>query len=160
MKILASVLLTLLLAPSAVFAKNIYTQCGIGAMIFSKTGWAAAISNIIWDLGTTASSTTTTSPSQCAGSGASAAKIIHENYTQIEEEVSTGEGQHLTAALNVLGCQQSVHSKIISDLRSGLSERVNQNDYSEKNQVQKSEAFFYDLIQKVDSQYANHCTLS
>ncbi len=33
---------------------NLWVDCGIGAMIFDNTAWAAATSNIIWDLGITA----------------------------------------------------------------------------------------------------------
>ena len=33
---------------------NPWIDCGIGAMIFTETNWAAVISNVIWDLGTTA----------------------------------------------------------------------------------------------------------
>ncbi|MBI3771765.1 MAG: hypothetical protein HY272_03590 [Gammaproteobacteria bacterium] len=34
--------------------KNPWLDCGIGAMIFTETKWAAVTSNVIWDLGTTA----------------------------------------------------------------------------------------------------------
>ena len=46
---------------------NPWKQCGIGAMIFDDNGTAAAISNIIWDLGTTALSTKISSEESCNG---------------------------------------------------------------------------------------------
>src|SRR5688572_5993856 len=39
-------------APGA--GPNPFSDCGIGAALFPKTGWAAVTSNVIWDIGTTA----------------------------------------------------------------------------------------------------------
>ena len=47
--------------------ENAYVQCGIGAAIFKNNKTAAIISNIIWDLGTTAISSQTSSPETCEG---------------------------------------------------------------------------------------------
>ena len=52
---------------------NPWQDCGIGAMIFPNNGAAAAISNIIWDLGTTAVSTNVSSQESCASEKAQTA---------------------------------------------------------------------------------------
>ena len=56
---LATTLMAALLSGNAMAQDDInpWKHCGIGAMIFDDNGAAAAISNIIWDLGTTALST-------------------------------------------------------------------------------------------------------
>ena len=60
--------------------ENAYTQCGIGAALFPNSGTAAAFSNAIWDFGTTALSSQTSSPSTCAGATTTAAIFIHQTH--------------------------------------------------------------------------------
>ena len=46
---------------------NPWQHCGIGAAIFDDNTTAAAISNVIWDSGTTAVTSATISPGSCEG---------------------------------------------------------------------------------------------
>ena len=56
-KTLAIISFVMIIVPSIATAdKVVWRDWGIGGMIFSDTSWAAIISNIIWDLGTTATS--------------------------------------------------------------------------------------------------------
>ncbi|MFZ4405475.1 MAG: DUF3015 family protein, partial [Pseudobdellovibrionaceae bacterium] len=111
-------------------ARNIWRECGIGGMLFKSTGWAAITSNIIWDLGTTATSSNVSSDDLCEGSSASTASFIHETYANLEEEIAVGQGTHVTAMLNMLGCDSSTHGGIISGLRSDLNSQMSQPEYS------------------------------
>jgi len=157
-RLFAVAALALAMASSPAFAsKNIYTQCGIGALIFQNTGWAAAISNIIWDLGTTASTTTTSSEDQCAGKGASVAKFIHETYASVEEELVIGEGAHLTAMLDIVGCDESARPAIISDVRTAFAKSLGEPSFADRTQVQKSEALFLSVMGNVQTKHALHC---
>lgn len=52
---------------------NAWKHCGIGAMIFNDNETAAAISNVIWDLGTTALSSKISSQESCEGAAAQTA---------------------------------------------------------------------------------------
>ena len=153
---LALIILTILL-PSSSFAKNAYTQCGIGALIFKNTGWAAAISNIIWDLGTTATTSSSSSPGQCNGAGASVGKLIYENYANVEEETAAGQGEHLTAMMSILGCDSSIQSSLISDVRGDFLNTVKDQSYPLKSTAEKTEVLFNNVMDKAGNKYAAHC---
>ena len=159
--IIALACITLL--PSAGFSRDlgsIFRECGIGGMIFTKTGWAAAISNIIWDLGTTATSSDITSPESCKGSGGSAARFINESYAMLAEQTAKGEGEHLHAMLNILGCQQASHSAIISGIRKDFAQEVNAPAYDAQNAQERGQAYFNILVNQAQANPAAACTIS
>lgn len=132
--------------PQVASARNIWRECGIGGMLFKKTGWAAITSNIIWDLGTTATSSNVSSDDMCEGPTASTASFVHETYANLEEEVAVGEGKHLTAMLDMLGC--SDQSVIIDGLRSDLSAEMGQSNYASRTRLQKAESFYNSAISR------------
>ena len=139
--------------------KNPWTQCGIGAMIFSSTPWAAAISNIIWDFGTTASSSTSSSEQYCSGKVATTAKFIYETYANVEEETSTGSGKHLSTMLNLLGCEQDSHDSIISAVREDFKATVASANYSGADKLSKAKSYHDLVIKKVSSSFASKCQI-
>lgn len=127
---------------------NPWQECGIGAMIFPENGAAAAVSNIVWDLGTTAISTNISSPENCQGSAkVAAAKFITETYTAIEDETVKGQGEHLTSMLNILGCDNSSHGVIISDVRNSFSDIVSSEEYLTQDKMTKAKNY-YNVVQK------------
>ncbi|MCC5450552.1 DUF3015 domain-containing protein [Rheinheimera sp. UJ51] len=149
----ASVLtLSLVTAPTvnAQAKVNPWKQCGIGAMIFDDNGTAAALSNIIWDLGTTAVSSNISSQGSCEGIKVAAAEFINSTITNIEEETVIGEGEHLTAMLNLMGCEASVHQAVIEDVRADL-------DLSHATSAAKAEAYYLQLDNAVNSKFAAQC---
>ncbi|MBU1618570.1 MAG: DUF3015 domain-containing protein [Gammaproteobacteria bacterium] len=151
----SAVLLSLVTSPSVQAqsgAINPWQHCGIGAMIFDNNGAAAAISNIIWDLGTTAVSSNITSDESCKGSRVAAAQFINDTIVAIEEETVTGRGDHLTAALNMMGCEVEAHSAIIEQVRTDL-------DLDIKGNSAKAEAFYLQLDAKVSGDFAAQCKL-
>ena len=103
---------------------NPWKHCGIGAMIFDDNGTAAAISNIIWDLGTTAVSSKISSDGSCEGKEVKTAQFIQDNYTQVIEETSQGSGLHLTAMLNMLDVEENQQPLIIKAIRSEMIDKV------------------------------------
>lgn len=137
--------------------KNPWGDCGIGAMIFPSTRWAAVLSNVIWDWGTTASSSTSSSEHLCEGKSASAAKLINETYVNLEEETAVGSGKHLTAVLTTLGCKNEAHAQIISSVRNDFSVAVKDPKYSQKNNSEKAESYYNNVIDKVEGQFAAQC---
>jgi hypothetical protein len=139
---------------------NPWTECGIGAMIFSDTGWAAAISNVIWDLGTTASSTTSSSPGACEGDTIKVAALINETYNNFEEETANGSGQHIVAALNKLGCDSQAHGAITASIRSDFNTMVRDPSYADQTNSQKAEAYYFNLMEKVQGEFAQQCKVS
>ena len=93
--------------PERSFAQ-IYSDCGIGAMLFSgdddSSRTLAIISNVTWDWGTTASSSNASSEENCTRKSHMAAAFIHQHIDRIESDVARGEGEHLAAAGELLGC--------------------------------------------------------
>lgn len=159
MKKLMSVVTVLVvtLGVSSAQAKNVWRDCGIGALIFPTVSWAAIISNIIWDLGTTATSTNMSSDDQCAGKSASTAKFIYQNYANIEEQTAIGSGEHVTAMLNTLGCSSQSQPQIINALRSDLQNNMSNSSYSTKAQNEKAEGYYNSLMNNVQTQFAKEC---
>lgn len=153
-------LFAFLLIPSKSFAaKNAWTQCGIGAMIFSKTGWAAASSNVIWDLGTTGTTSSSSSESQCAGSGASLGTLIYQNYASVEEETAIGQGEHINAMLNILGCDSSIQNELIQDVRTEFLKDVKDSSYTKKSTVEKTESLYNNVMDKAGKKYSKYCSI-
>ncbi|WP_282177405.1 DUF3015 family protein [Vibrio nereis] len=106
---------------------NPWTQCGIGAMIFQETAPAAAISNVIWDLGTTAVSSKVSSEYTCEGSEVKTAQFIQDNYNKVLEETSQGSGEHLTAMLEMLELEASTHEQVIASVRTEMADKLASN---------------------------------
>ena len=155
MKNLMLIFFAMTLIPSISFAaKNIWRDCGIGALIFTETKWAAVTSNIIWDLGITGSSSTSSSQDQCAGKGASTANFIYENYAILEEETAIGEGPHLVTMLNILGCKSFEHNQIIGNIRSSFSNDLKQSGHSSKSKLQKAKVYYDNVIRTSSKQCA------
>lgn len=103
---------------------NPWKHCGIGAMIFDDNTTAAAISNIIWDLGTTAVSSKVSSEGSCEGKEIKTAQFIQDNYDQVIEETSQGAGTHLTAMLNMLEVEESQQPQVLNTIRTEIADKV------------------------------------
>lgn len=103
---------------------NPWQQCGIGAMIFPENGVAAAISNIIWDLGTTAVTSASASEDSCDGARTKTAMFINETYSQLEDEIVQGEGAHLTAMMTMMSCDATAASEIRSEVATNVLSSV------------------------------------
>ena len=121
---------------------NPWQDCGLGAMVFPDNGVAAAISNVIWDLGTTAVTSASASEDNCASSKATTARFVTESYMNIEEDVAKGQGQHLTAMLNLMGCESEQQAEVVSTIRSEFSDEFVSDSFASLNNVQKAERLF------------------
>lgn len=138
-------------APSAEANTSInpWKHCGIGAMIFDDNNTAAAISNVIWDLGTTAISSKISSEDSCKGQRVAAAQFLQDTIAQVEEETAVGEGLHLTTVLNLMGCDAAAHPALIGDMRSQL----------DLNTEAKAETYFLQLEATIAENYAAQCAV-
>lgn len=121
---------------------NPYRDCGIGAAIFAETGWAAATSNSLWDLGTTAVTSATWSPETCSKAHVKTAKFIIDNYDNLIEDVAKGGGEHLVAVLGIEGCPSSVLPEVIAAIRSSIGDKVLSESYSQKNQIDRASDYY------------------
>ena len=128
---------------------NPWQQCGIGAMIFPDTGAEAAVSHIIWDLGTTAVSTKISSQESCAGANVKTAMFIQQTFPVLEQEIAQGEGEYIAAMLNVRGCDATAHADIVTAIRS---------DYAQTPATDAQS--LYNIVEsKVTSQFAANCSV-
>lgn len=116
---------------------NAWTQCGIGAMIFKDLPVGAAISNVIWDLGTTAVISMAASPDTCKGVNVAAASFINESLDSIESDIAKGEGRHAVAMLALMGCREENHSTVTSAIRQELAQDENYTSLSRTEKAQK-----------------------
>ena len=125
-------------AQEATTVENAFSQCGIGAAIFTKNETAAIISNVIWDLGTTAFSSQTSSPESCTGAKVSAAAFINETYPVLEEQFVKGGGTHVAALMNIMQCEVSQQSLVVANVQQELGQSFAEESFLASSQTQKA----------------------
>jgi|KNS7DCM_AmetaT_FD_contig_111_30466_length_959_multi_4_in_0_out_0_1 Protein of unknown function (DUF3015). len=158
-KTLAIISFILVIVPSIASAdKLVWRDCGIGGMIFQDISWAAIISNIIWDLGTTATSSNVSSPDTCMGKSAQAAAFIHGSYANLMDDTVVGEGKHLVSLLNIMDCSESAHPGIIKSMREGIPSILEQHNYMEQPALIKSENYYNLMNQTIINGFSNQCS--
>ena len=118
--------------PAAGSGPSPYTDCGIGAALFTETKWAAVTSNVIWDLGITALVSATASPQTCSGKKVTAALFIRDTYDELTEEAAVGTGEHLTAAMTMFGCNGEAQNAAALQVRSAMGASVSAPEYADK----------------------------
>lgn len=121
---------------------NPFSDCGIGAALFSDTKWAAVTSNVIWDVGTTAVTSATASPETCSGKQVAAAAFINNTYEELAEQTARGEGEHLSALMNIFECGATQQGRAISATREAMAEVVAQPHYATQDRTQKASRFY------------------
>lgn len=136
---------------------NPWTDCGIGAMIFKTLPVAAVISNVIWDLGTTAVTSAGLSAQTCEGSRAKVAMLIGTSYANLEEETVQGGGQHVNAMLNVMSCKPAAHAGIIQAVRADFVQSLQGAEYVAMSAQGKAEAYYNLVKANVNGQFAAQC---
>ncbi len=113
----------------------IFQECGIGAAIFKDNGTAAALSNIIWDLGTTATSSDISSPESCKGGNAQVAMLIGKSYDKLETEIAEGKGEYVSTLAKLSG-------KSVSEIRTKFSSVVASSEYAKMTKMEKAQKLF------------------
>lgn len=114
---------------------DIYTECGLGAIIAPNNDAVAAITNVTWDLGTTAVSTNISSPESCNGGKAKTAAFIGKSYDDLELDIASGEGKYLDTLATMI-------TKDMVDIRAEFSELVASNEYAKMSKVEKVEKLY------------------
>lgn len=134
---LAAIAITMVFAPQTQAREfaDIYTECGLGAMIAPENAAVAAVTNVTWDLGTTAVSSNISSEDSCSGGKAKVAAFIMKSYDNLETEIASGEGKYMDTLITMT-------DKDIDTLRSEFSEVVASADYATLNQEQKVEKLY------------------
>ena len=139
---------------------NPWTQCGLGAMIFNgeASGWAAgaAISNIIWDLGTTAVTSNISSQETCSRAKWNTAMFIDENLQDLEQQTAQGYGDHIDSMLDLYECNHTARPEIVSSIRSDLATTISSTQYSSLTHNEKAYTY-YASVDTAVSNFASAC---
>lgn len=122
---------------------QIYTQCGIGGLLTSPVPSPvkeplAVISNIVWDLGTTAITSNISSDGTCAGKPEKVAAFISNSYENLEKELAQGEGQYLDTLVSMTKPADTTKEAFVASIRSEFSQVVASN----ASDFQKREALY------------------
>lgn len=124
-------------------AVNPYSDCGIGAAIFSNNSALAASSNAIWDVGSTAITSATMSPETCSGNQADTAKFILETIEQLESDIALGKGEHIDALASLMQCDANVN--LAGMVATDYSVFVSDADYQSTSNLDKASALYDSL---------------
>jgi len=125
---------------------NPYSDCGIGAALFPEHNVGATISNVIWDLGTTAVTSATASPETCSGKNVQAAAFIMETQDELVEEAAKGAGKNLTALLNILEVDIVERDQVIAGLRESLGKDLAGDNYLTLTAQERAELFYNRVV--------------
>lgn len=139
----AAVLLSLGGAAQAREFADIYTECGLGAMIAPNNGAVAAVTNVTWDLGTTAISSNISSADSCQGGKKKVAALLVNSHAQVEADLAKGEGQHLAALSVAAGCSANNQAMFKAAMRRELAELAAKPGYAQQARMVKA-ADLYD----------------
>ena len=156
LKIFLPILVVTMALPQIGMAREfgeIYTDCGLGGLIGSAIGpeddrvanVAAVVTNITWDLGTTAISSNITSPDTCARGEAKTAAFIYDSYEPLEQDIASGHGAYLDALAALAGHEGQAQQRFVAAVRAGFVKLVAAPDYHEQDRFAKAEAL-YNLV--------------
>ena len=142
----------ILLMPSVSFAGNdfgkIYTECGLGGIIASavddKTAnpLIAVVTNVTFDLGTTASTSHFSSENTCANKKTKVASFINQSYDKLEKEIASGQGEYLDALANLVTEGQTSTSEYKANLRADFSKVVASQEYTSMSHYEKAKRLY------------------
>jgi len=126
---------------------DIYSECGIGAMIAPNNQACAVLSNFTWDYGSTAITSNISSPDTCKGGYGKTAMFIHDSYETLENEIASGSGDYLDTLMLLVGVEEGESNVFLNDLRKDFSNLVGQDNYVQLSLFEKSEAL-YNIVYK------------
>lgn len=137
---------------------DIYTQCGLGAMIAPNNEVVAAVTNVTWDLGTTAILSNASSAENCKGGAAKKAAFIHNAYPKLAQDLARGEGQHLHALVTLAGCKADSQAQVMTAMRSEFAQLTAVAGYATQSRFQQSEGLYTAVNQRLAQDFAQTCT--
>ncbi|MCG9677532.1 DUF3015 family protein [Vibrio sp. Isolate24] len=133
---------------------GIYKGCGLGHWIANgyANGWLAVTTNVTWDLGTTASISYYSTPASCSGPFYAAAQFIDRAYPELERETVQGEGEHMMAMLNILGCGQTEQQLVRQGVRSDFAKVLAKDNYAEMPHHEKADSYYRIVVKHASQQ--------
>jgi hypothetical protein len=137
---------------------EVYTQCGLGGLIAGSIPWLAVITNITWDLGTTAITSNVSSPETCKGVAAKTAAFINDAAPRIEQDLARGQGPYLAALLELSGCQSSSQAAVTSALRTDLGATLASPGAASRSGYQQAASLYQLYTSRLQSDFTGVCT--
>lgn len=119
---------------------DIYTECGLGAMIAPTNAAVAAVTNVTWDLGSTAVSSNVSSADTCKGGQKKVASLIHNAYPQVTADIAKGQGTNLDALAVAAQCGPVAGAKFKVQVRADFGQLAAGS--MGKSQQEKNEALY------------------
>ena len=138
---------------------NPYSECGIGAAIFPNTGWAAASSNVIWDIGITAVVSALSSPQTCQSKKVETARLILETLPSLEKDIAIGSGTYLAALSETMDCDPAAGSELAAHLRLSYAGVVSREHYGDKSRIERA-ADLYRSVRDVSNALPDACSVA
>ena len=129
---------------------NPFSDCGIGAAIF-KNDVAASISNVIWDIGTTAVTSATASPETCNGAEVEAAAFIMESYDNLIEETAKGQGDHIATLMNIFDVAEEERAQVISSVRAIVADEISKESFLNASTSEKAEIYYNSVVESINA---------
>lgn len=83
--------------------------------------------------------------------------LINNSYANLEEETAIGAGEHLTAMLNLVGCDSAMHNRIVQSIRTDFSQVVADSSYAEKSESDKAQQYYSILDNQISGKFASRC---
>lgn len=131
---------------------EIYTDCGLGALIAPRTPAVAAVTNVTFDLGTTAIISNVSSPETCQGGKALAAAFINNAYEPLEADLARGQGNYLESLTTLAGVREEGKAAFVQGLRSDFTATVAADGYAERSRFEKAEHLYNLVFRQAESQ--------
>ncbi len=138
---------------------DIYTECGLGAMIAPRNEAVAAVTNVTWDFGTTAISSHISSPDTCVGGQAKTAAFIYDSYKSLETDLASGYGTHLDTLMTLVDYQSQAQQDLTKAVRADFTEIVADPSYTERSRFDQAQALYNLLYKHIDSDRARSSSL-
>ncbi len=141
---------------------NPFSDCGLGAAFFpnSDQAWAAIITNVTWDLGTTAVISAVSSPNTCNGGRVKTAMYITQTYASLEAETAVGEGKYLTAMADVMACDSAARPALFTRVRGEMAGVMSAPGFAEQDKIKKAEAYFNVVDRVARDEFATSCSMT
>ena len=130
---------------------DIYIECGLGALIAPRTPVVAAVTNVTFDLGTTAILSNISSPETwCNGGQAKTAAFIHNAYESLETDLARGQGDYLDSLTILAGISEDEKTAFVRRLRNDFTAYVAGSNYAEQTRFQKAESLYNLLYRQAE----------
>ena len=133
---------------------DIYTECGLGALIAPRNEAVAAVTNVTWDLGTTAISSNISSPATCTGGQAKTAAFIYDSYQSLETDLASGYGSHLDTLMSLVGYESQAQQGLTMAVRADFTKLVAAPSYADQSRFEQAQALYNLLYKHIESDVA------